>query len=242
MYKNVILTLLLLVAVPRATIIHDVYRGAAPTNGANVDVVGGMEGFNISYMETTIDSAGLTVDIHTRFTNYVNGWLGGNVDFGDLFISTDGWNPFGTKPYDGDYAANGEAWEYALVLDDHESKSGGVASLYAVSQNNILLSDSTYGATHTYDYRSGQEVQLNTDGLSLIDTGSWDIIEDGVYDILRFNIDYQSDWGSASDLAFHWTMTCANDVIEGRVPEPSAFILILSGLFGISAILRKKRM
>jgi hypothetical protein len=52
-----------------------------------------------------------------------------------------------------------------------------------------------------------------------------------------------------SQLAFRWAMTCANDVISGvayapgnngQVPEPAAITLLLSGLFGLGFIRRRR--
>jgi len=46
-----------------------------------------------------------------------------------------------------------------------------------------------------------------------------------------------------SEFGFHWTMTCANDVIEGGtapVPEPATMLLFAAGLIGLAAAGRKR--
>jgi hypothetical protein len=61
---------------------------------------------------------------------------------------------------------------------------------------------------------------------------------------LRFIIDYNFG-GNVGDFSFHWTMTCANDVIEGElanaVPEPGTMLLFGAGLISLVSVSRKKK-
>jgi hypothetical protein len=194
-------------------------------------------------MEVTFNAHGMYVDIYTRYLDNIGQY---QTALGDLFISTDGWNPAGTAPrYEEDnFYSGGECWEYALVMDSHspnpgQSELSGIVSLYAVSENkNIVLSSAPSG----YVYRYGQEVQYKaTDIDTVLATGEWSIGNWGAPDaddFLRFVIDY--DFGDK--LGFHWTMTCGNDVIEGAapVPEPATMLLLGTGLVCFAGFGRKR--
>jgi len=225
----------------------DNYWGADPSGDyANRDVIG--NGFAIDHMEVDINSYLLTVDIYTDYVNNL-GKLG--TELGDLFISTNGWNPNTAGnhyEYDNYLSTPHTTWEYAIVLDNHNpanNPSAGTAYLYTVDENRIRLSDDFFGSTG-YTYREGQEVRYY-DLLPLVDggeeriqnegEGTWSIDADSL--TFMINLPQDVDW---SNLAFHWAMTCANDVIEGPapVPEPATMFLLGSGLIGLAAIGRKK--
>ena len=44
----------------------------------------------------------------------------------------------------------------------------------------------------------------------------------------------------SSTLALHWGPTCANDVLEGAVPEPSTLALFTLGLAGLASRNRQR--
>ena len=264
-----ILMLTLIAGSAQATVlINDNYYGGSydtqffsGLNAETNDIIGTEATFDISKMEVTIGaSGGLQVDLHTRFLDN-NGTTGGNgsvIELGDLFIST-GWNPYGSAPYGEDVAVNGESWEYVLVLDDHADTSGTL-SLYAVDEDRIIHSDNNItdpggaipsGGTIENGYRPGQEVQYDTRGLSSIYTGSWAILGDltdgnDQNDYLSFSFNAFDMGISEDNFGLHWTMTCANDIIEGgaNVPEPSTMLLFgagLTGLIGRNAFRRNKK-
>jgi PEP-CTERM motif len=203
-------------------------------------VIGHNYEFDIDRMEVAFGPQGMVIDIYTTYLDNIGAC---DTALGDLFISDNGWNPEGTEHYTGDNYQNGESWEYALVLDNHTGQAGR-ASLYMIPQdhtysNHLILS---HGPTDSV-CREGQEVQLNVEGLTRLETGTWSIENLGgsdTDDYLRFVIDY--NFGPVSEYGFHWGMTCGNDVIEGSapVPEPATMMLFGSGLIGLAALGRKR--
>jgi hypothetical protein len=81
-------------------------------------------------------------------------------------------------------------------------------------------------------------VQYNPNGKAKTADGNWGISGDW----LTFYIPWVDAWNGVEVFGFHWSMTCANDVIEGAasVPEPAAMLLLGTGLIGIAGISRKK--
>lgn len=225
-----------------ALIISDTYWGADPTHGADRDVVGDAPLFDISRMEVSFKADGMYVDIYTRYLDNIGACY---TQLGDLFISTDGWDPAGSGPhYVEDNADNSDAedWEYVLVLSDRDGGSQfGDAFLYALGHNPVLS-----GAPSGYAYRKGQEVRYEAGSSEVrAATGSWSINNLGGSDdddFLSFFVDF-AGFDGISEFGFHWTMSCANDVIEGGaapVPEPATMLLFGTGLIGLSVTGRKK--
>ena len=107
--------------------------------------------------------------------------------------------------------------------------------LYDTNGNGTIILSS---APNGYIYRAGQEVQYNPNGQDKVDDGAWAISGDW----LTFYIPWVDAWNGVEEFGFHWSMTCANDVIEGAasVPEPAAMLLLGTGLIGIAGISRKK--
>ena len=143
------------------------------------------------------------------------------TDYGDLFLSLNGWTP------------NTEVWEY--VFDTSAGKLYDIQN----AQDHILWSDDVYGERYnTQSYRHGQEVEIDPSNLVAVADGSA-LKTNGIYS-MSFDI---SKWKLTPDfsLAFHWTMGCANDVIEGVVsaPEPSTMLLLGGGLLTLFGFRRK---
>ena len=237
----VVSAILLALNAAQAYTINDNYVGGAPNNSNWVgkDLIGNDYWFDVSKMDVSYSGSSLVVDVYTRYLDNIGQY---ETQLGDLFISTDGWKPFGSAPYNDDTAAKGETWEYAIVLDNHSPSpaQGGIATLYKITKpEQIKLS----WAPANFVFRENQEVQLLTDGLNPLATGTWSIGNWGAPDsddYLRFALNY--DFGPVNELGLHWTMSCGNDVIEGGapVPEPATMLLLGSGLVGLAGFGRKK--
>ena len=226
------------------TIISDEYWGADDHGWE--DVIGNQSFFDIFDATVELNGTILSVDIHTNFANNGLGTFrdyttsGNGIGYGDLFLSS-AWNPHGSTPYKDDDYANGTTWTYGFTLDNRwwdGTGTGGIGTLYSLSPGDILRSEHLMtGGT----YRNGQEVAVDIEGLTPGNIGSWSI--DSTNNIVSFLVDISGTGLLTGDeIAFHWGMTCANDVIEGSapVPEPSTMLLFGTGFLGLAMIGRKK--
>lgn len=255
MVKNVygigacLLTLGLTVTSGYATTINDDYIGGIYYSSTNTvysysqDVVNDDDRYAIDRMEVDLTSDLLTVSIFTNYaanveiTNPTTG-LGDGIDLGDLFLSNNGYTPNSLTTED--YLGNGEFWEYGLVLDNHNgSTSSGIATLYqATSAADYIFAENT----GTNVFRRGQEVLLNTSNKQAVGTGTWELFSDHI----TFTIDPALLSLGVEDLGIRWSMTCANDIIEGSVPsnavpEPATMFLFGTGLAGLAGFSRRRK-
>ncbi len=237
----------------QSAVIMDNYIGA--NNNGYGDVIGGVNNFQINFMDVEISGTILTVSINTSFAGKGDDGLfsgltvgGQGIGYGDLFLSN-AWTPFGAPNYIGDDASNGTVWDYGFSLDDRwmNENEAGTGTLYSLNSNDnssdILMSDDFLNSGI---FRNGQEVAVDRDSkgtVALGNAGSWLITDDTV----DFTIDLAgTGLLDGSELALRWEFTCANDVIEGAVgvpavPVPAAVWLFGSGLIGLVGIARRKK-
>jgi hypothetical protein len=206
-------------------------------DGRPGDILGGASDFAVFGMDVSSDMNYLYVDVFTNFEEH-SGWK-----YGDLFISTDGWNPFGSAPYANDNASNGESWEYAV---DVSSLLGGTADLIDLSGATIENSDDIYSASSV---RAGQEVRYKSGGSSVAGGAGLSITGEDPGNATLTNLSFQISLASLGldalnpqEIGLRWTMTCANDITEGSytVPEPGTLALLGLGLIGLSLRKRSK--
>ncbi|MFC3851973.1 PEP-CTERM sorting domain-containing protein [Salinispirillum marinum] len=228
--------------------VTDTYIGSK--QHSHGDVIGLDSQFDIQSATITQTGSQFTFDIATNFAQksgqlfnaYTVGGTG--IGYGDLFLTSE-WTPFGSAPFTQDDATTGTQWTYGLVLSDRYNNNGGTVSLFALTGSNTqtaLMSDDLMQGNA--QWRDGQEVIVDTASAQtqwLGDVGTWAVSNA----LLSISADLSlSSLTSASTMAFHWGMTCANDVIEGMidlvmVPEPSTFALLLVGLIGLGAVRRR---
>lgn len=230
-------------------VVKDAYIGADASNYG--DVVGEDSDFDISSMVVEQTGSDFNFTINTNFANksgelFNNLTSGGTgIGYGDLFLAN-GWNPFGSGPYSDDDAANGTKWTWGLMLGDRYQNDGGTVTLFQLldssNLNTAVLSDDLMTGG---DWRDGQEVAINDSNKELVVNrgvvGSWSV---GASQLNIFADLSDSDLLSGDTLAFHWGMTCANDVIEGevdlkKVPEPGT--IGLAGLALVGMFLMRRR-
>jgi hypothetical protein len=198
--------------------------------------------------------------------SYFSAWVNDDTSFfpGDLFLSTDGWSPFTngneTQPGYGfdafdefNQTQNGEDWEYVIQLAGQDDffngpQGSGVTQLYNTADGGEIVKGSIRGAQEAlYDDES-----FDGDNTNPLGAGTWNIfdsngngVEDSMDITMLLSDGLQGVFDEAalngeSGLGFHWTMSCANDVIEGYVPVPAAVWLFGSGLLGLVGIARRR--
>lgn len=219
-----------------AIVVQDNYYGHnsfGPT--WNVDVISdpGDTSYDISNMEVTFSGGYMTVKVNTNFNQATDPY---GVEFGDLFISTTGWHPYGSAPYSGDDATtSGTAWDYVM-----DTSAGAAGTLYG-GNFTTYTSDHFFGSSG-YIYRDNQLVQRDSGGIAYAGSSA-DWSHAGTSGYIQYNILLSSlGLSGPAKVGLRWGMTCANDVIEGavNVPEPSALMLLGLGLLGLGLTARKR--
>lgn len=222
------------------TIINDVYWGSNDHGyGDVISSTSSKEFFNIDHLKVVFNSDHrINVTVYTGFNPNDSRALG--TKYGDLFISTTGWNPYvGSDPVNfkqDSYSTTGTNWAYVIDTSEGGALYGGAFSVY---QSQDLLSSGTF--------RNGQVVQRRSGGMQLDKTavlyGS-EAYGGKTYNTLTYTFDADLlGIKSGDELAFKWGMTCANDTIEGRavvpVPTPASLPLLAAGI-GAGWVVRRR--
>jgi len=193
----------------------------------------------------------VTVDIYTNFVDYNGQYSAGGKDIvlGDLLISTNG----ADTPFNYAFAlSNGTRKE-----DDYADKShwDGKGSLTEISSTKTAKQyHNNSSSVQEGEILAGKKIGKKTDGdVSIFrqNTGhyrnNFDVIS------FSFNVSGIDAFQNASQLAFSWAMSCANDIVEGvvkvnhngnrppnNIPEPASLLLMLLALAFIAKRRSKK--
>ncbi|OKY27971.1 PEP-CTERM sorting domain-containing protein [Thalassotalea sp. PP2-459] len=228
-----------------ATEINDNYVGA----GYNGDVNGRNSVYDIQKMVVQRSGSTLTVDVFTNFAGK-NGYNG--IEFGDLFMSTDlpvnmgGWKTWQDSKTDRYSKYNNNTttnWNYAYELYEHDrdnSTQGRGRLVSGFDNTDVRTSNSS-------SHRQNQAVSLG--GYNNVHTNYGDDNWHANNNKITFSFDVAGTaLETATQIAFRWSMTCANDIIEGlvsiaddqsvEIPEPQTLMLLLLGFAGLA--LRKR--
>lgn len=203
--------------------------------------------FNIHGMTVKIfDNLKIVVKVKTDYTPEL---ANDGTTYGDLFISTSGWSPSGDSGDNyrtDDFASSKTTWDYAFDTTGNR--------IYSTTDQGMFLSNNagTEGSWTEAYYRTNQLVQYRPGGETTQIKGNFRRVERIENSFLRYSFNLGDLGLSASegyDLGFRWTMTCANDIIEGKilvdpapVPEPGTIMLLGLGLLGMGAAGRKQIM
>ena len=236
----------------------DNYIGGDPTSSSydGADVIGANSVFDLTGGEISYNTATGSLEVKilgNYFDNILSdtGLLG--TEMGDLFISTDGLNWGGSGENSDttlDYVGSGNetSWEYDVQLGTYKQpglSSGTVidGKMIDMSADGVGVSLSNAGGIH----RALQEHQVTGQWAHNLTDPTW-VIEDGSL-TMTIN-DFAGFFGTGIEtMGFHWTMECANDVIEFElvfptgtittVPEPATIGIL--GLMGMTGILFLRR-
>ena len=208
-------------------------------------------GYDISAMDVSILNGFLTVKIYSQTDNYFGKWLNDTIPDapGDLFLSTTGWNPVESDPdpdgngvqnYNSDGKGVGTDWNFVVALNglygtNDSRQNFGTATLYSTSAGSI-----EYGTA-----RNAQEAWFSPSTTATsVGTGDWEIVSPtNANPYLLITTSLTNEMQNVREWGLHWTMACANDVIEGSfspVPEPATVLLFGAGLAGLAAFGRRR--
>jgi len=234
---------------PVYTLADNYWGGNNYYNPANGDSIGGSP-FTISAaLASRLDDNRLQITIETDYAGY-NGLE--NTYYGDLFLNAT-WAAQ-SRPHDDHYSTDtyqpGD-WSFAVHLPSVKNISSnaisGNAGFYAITDTSVVQSQvDTCTDSYPNDsscrwyYRSHQAVSIDPNASVLIDgNATWRI------DPKKITFTFNDQGKLGDEFALSWSMTCANDVIQGVVnapfvvPEPSTIFLTSMGSLGLGFTRRR---
>jgi hypothetical protein len=217
---------------------------------------------DVNYLPTGGGTNNLSIVIHTNYNPYVASALG--TGFGSLFIGSEATQPLtllGGAPHAADtYTGDTGRFDYVMNMPGSNVVTNpvptpapliagvatGASNLYALAGDGSDVQLSFDPAVPLGSFRQNQAVGY-TGGAAPTLSGTFTF--DQVAKTLTFLLIGENGLLTDSDggfVTFAWAMTCANDVIigrvqlpprgEGTVPLPAGFLLMGSVLFGAGGI------
>jgi len=217
----------------------------------------GGQDFDAEYLFYKFQGTNLSLGLQTGF-DLIDGKLThGGKDYyaGDLALSFDNNVILGdgsTYEYGIDFGLLTKDYDDDLVGGNSGTPGIDNAGLYQVTDWNLDVVNP--GNSGGYDFTESNPLAMET-GIfqtALIDNqvgreAATDVTASGKFSywrIVTFDTSALPSGIDFSGIDVHWTMSCGNDAINGKisvVPLPAALPLFLSGLFGLGALMRRKR-